>query len=252
MSNNKNFTNLVEKCLEKQQFVGLGEPNAKILFIGKEAGFDANIKERKDDYNINASIWRDGNLIYSKPYQPEEKNIKNGNHTWQKYQKLYNMIAKNNSEINPDYYIDFVANVFTTELSNIPYPKTNDAKKDINFKKELKERKEEFWKTDFIREFPIVIITALDKNYISNHGEGEEREIDAIFKVAFEKEISCSNSNDKFWIHYSTIENKPKLVIHTRQLTNGASVELLELIAKEVKEFISENSINMNFEKFKM
>ncbi len=46
------------------------------------------------------------------------------------------------------------------------------------------------------------------------------------------------------WIHYSKGKN-PKLVIHTRQLTNGASNELIDEISKVIVNFIKQNSIEI-------
>lgn len=240
----KEFQESVEKSAENGQYVGLGNPNSKILFIGKEAGIVDNNEEDMEAYSANARIWQNNDDIYSKPFCPENNSpLKNHSHTWQKYQKLHDIIfEKENPE---DYCINFVENVFTTELSNLPFPNTKDAKKQVAFRKKLQDRKKYFFDSKFIREFPIVLIFALDGNYISNYGEGEIREIDEIFKVEFIRQVECIDSNDKFWIHHSKDHQSPKLLIHTRQLTNGASNELIKKIGDEAKEFIKKHSIDI-------
>jgi hypothetical protein len=243
MSKEIEFKNFVKKCIDNNQYVGLGNPNSNILIIGKEAGFDPNNKDRNEDYKSNAIIWQKDSLIYTKPFLPEDPKLRDGRHTWQKYQKLYNDIS--NSNLKEKYYINFVGKIFTTELSNLPFPNTQGAKENIKFKEELLKRKQIYFDSDFIRSFPIVIIPVLDSNYISNNGIGSEREIDNIFKVEFNKEVKCKNSKDKYWIHYSAIKGFPKIVIQTRQFTNGASNELLKSIALEIKEFAINNSIEV-------
>lgn len=242
---NKDFKDLVAQCVKNEQYVGLGNPNAQILFVGKEAGIDPTVTEEMNKYKENAIIWHSGDSIYSEPFKPQEgSGLLNHGHTWQKYQKLHNIIFE--KEMSEDYYIDFVQNVFTTELSNLPYENTNGAKQQDQFKYELEKRKREFFDNKYFKSrFPIVLILALDGRYISNHGTGETREIDNIFDVEYKKLVECTRSVDKFWVHYGKDENKPRLLIHARQLTNGASNELLEKIGEEIKAFCKDHSIDI-------
>ncbi|EAY28439.1 hypothetical protein [Microscilla marina] len=242
---NNNFEQLVTQCIELNQYVGLGNPMSHVLLIGKEAGFDPNDKKSMEEHKQNATYFRQ-NLcggVYAEQYVPPEgSNLRNYNHTWQKYQKLYDII-KGRKDPLPNYTIDFVSKVFTIELSDLPSLNTSDAKKDPNFKPQLAKRKKSFFESDFIRSFRVVVITALDADYIINQGEGDAREIDRIFEVNFDKEVPLENSKNKFWIHYSNNTNQPKLVIHTRQFTNGASNELLEKIGETIQKFMCENKI---------
>jgi len=228
------FNDLLEESLKNNEYVGLGNPNAKILIIGKEPGMELGAKITHG----SAEYWK--NNDYSKSF-PATGKLRNLNHTWQKYQKLYDLILdklnKCRNKIDK-YEINFVENIFTTELNKIPALKSTEAKKHKDFKNKLNARKEIF-KSKFIRNFPIVIIAANDNKYIETYN-GEVREL---FEVDFIKEINCGKSN-KMWLHYSNNE-KPKIVIHTRQLTNGASNALLEKIANLVVEFINKNKINI-------
>lgn len=233
MKHTKEFEKLIDENINDEQYIGLGNPNAKILFIGKEAGLEIGTKLIYG----SASSWKKQN-DYSIRYFPVEKKYKNGNHTWQKYQKLYELITNESSKEN--YEITFVENIFTTELSNLPAPKSGEAKSLLNFKENLKKRKETFWQSDFIKGFKIIVITASDNDYIETY----KGEVCELFGVNFHKELICEKGG-KLWIHYSDNINSPKLVIHTRQLTNGASTDLLYKISEIIKDFAKEHSINI-------
>ncbi|WCC46486.1 hypothetical protein [Tenacibaculum finnmarkense] len=79
---------------------------------------------------------------------------------------------------------------------------------------------------------------ASDNSYIETY----KGEVCELFYVKFD-ELKYAKS-DKIWIHYSN-NNKPKLVIHTRQLTNGASNELIDEITQLITKFIKQNSIEI-------
>lgn len=150
------------------------------------------------------------------------------------------MLKLNSLQLEPKrkkYEITFVENVFTTELSALPAKNTNDAKKQIKFKEELEKRKEVFFKSDFIQNFPIVIIFASDSKYIETY----PGEVQNLFNVNFVREEIIEKH--KLWLHSSKNEGKPKLLIHTRQLTNSISTGLIESLAKIIAKFINENEI---------
>ncbi|WP_316784985.1 hypothetical protein [Pedobacter frigiditerrae] len=243
MHYSKEFNELIETSIESYQYIGLGNPNAKILIVGKEAGSPIGVESTHG----GGTAWKN-KVDYSTRFKPIEDNLRSRRHTWQKYQKLYEIILdklkiEEKVQKEEEYEITFVENIFTTELSNLPAPKTSEAKKQENFKAELEKRKVVFWKSEFIKQFPIVIIVALDNKYIETYSG----EVCELFGVKFSHQNICESS-DKCWIHYAE-ENKkgvlPKMVIHARQLTNGASNELLDKIAEEVKEFIERYSLNI-------
>ncbi len=240
---NADFKKLIEQSLRNGQYIGLGNPNSNILFVGKEAGIDSNQDEHAKDHLSNALLWSKGERGWSENDMPKDEKHRNLNHTWQKYQKLY-ILAKGEPEPAPErkYTISFTKEVFTTELSNGYARKSNDALAKGDFKEALITRKANFWKSDFIKQFQVVVIAALDPRYIQNH-LAERQEINDIFGVSFAHERVCASSNQKYWIHYSSDKKNPKLVLHTRQFTNGCSNELMEAVAKEIREFMAENNI---------
>ncbi len=121
------FKKFITICEENKEYVGLGNPNAKILFVGKEAGMEVE----KETTHGSAKSWSEND--YSKRFTPEDEKLRNGNHTWQKYQKLYELILDN---LDVGYYKDdekeitFVEDVFTTELNNLHAPNTSRQKEE--------------------------------------------------------------------------------------------------------------------------
>lgn len=234
------FQELLEN-IPDNQYIGLGNPNAKILFIGKEAGIDSSIENEHG----NPKSWKEKKKDYSEKYIPEKgSNIRNLNHTWQKYQKLYEgILQKLNIDFNKKdkYQITFLENVFTTELSNLNALTTNEAKKREGFRENLKQRKDIFFKTEFIKNFPIKVIFASDKKYIETY----RGEVCELFGVKFDR-VFDEKSKFKMWIHSETENDKsPKLLIHTRQLTNGAPLKLIDDISDVIAEFIKRNSMDI-------
>ncbi|WP_269242699.1 hypothetical protein [Flavobacterium limnophilum] len=238
---NKNFEELL-KTLPDNEYVGLGNPNAKILFIGKEAGTDIGT----EIFHGNTKSWKVKEFDYSKRYIPIEPHLRNLNHTWQRYQKLYDKIVSKLCIIddNPKkdkYEITFLENIFTTEFSNMPAKTTNTAKKQIDFRTELEKRKLAFFNTNFIEQFSIIVIFANDSNYIETYSG----EVSKLFKVKFDY-IYDYPGRDKIWIHSGIHSGfNPKLLIHTRQLTNSISKDLLDSISEIITNFIKANSLNL-------
>ena len=142
------FKELQEK-LPENYYLGIGNPESSILFIGKEAGDDIGT----EIYHGSVKNWNNKNYDYTKKFIPAEPKLLNLNHTWQRYQKLYEQILNNLGIVidkKNKYEINFVENIFTTELSHLPAKNTNEAKSQENFEIELAKRKEDFFKSKFI------------------------------------------------------------------------------------------------------
>lgn len=124
------------------------------------------------------------------------------------------------------YYIDFLENVFTTEINDSPNKNTNTANKSS-----LNERKLLFKESKFIQKFPVIVLFCSD--YIKNNDE--IREIDKIFGVHYrdEYEKKIFTKSNWFYSHYN--EEKTKLVIHTRQLSTNVMSDLLEEMGKVIR-----------------
>lgn len=238
---NTRFENLLNN-IEQNQYIGIGNPNSKILFIGKEAGIDSSLK----NYHGSLESWKN-NEDYSKSFIPSEKDLRDLRHTWQKYQKLYENIllglGLDSVKTKVDKYeINFVEKIFTTELSNLHAKTSKKAVNIDNFSTELKRRKDTFFKSDFIKQFPIIVIFASAGKYIETY----QGEVCELFDVKFNFQIDV-NKIDKIWVHSEKENsNNRKLLLHTRQLTNGASLKLIEELSSLIVKFIKENSLTFD------
>lgn len=228
---NEKFKCLLNK-IDDYVYVGLGNPNSNILFVGKEAAIDVEINEDFQNVtdklkNLHGSkfIWKSNQFDYS--HNPTE--LKHLSDTWKNYQQLYNSIFDKKQQ---NTFATFLKEVFTTEMSNLPAKTTDKAKKNPFFKSELQKRKENFFKSDFIRTFPVVVLACSD--YIENNDK--KREIDEIFEVEFKGEFKEYSKGNWFFIHYNTDETK--IVIHTRQLSSNVNNELLTDIGTKIREHL--------------
>lgn len=231
-----NFTN--ENCiefldrLEDYEYVGLGNPNSKILVVGKEAAIEIEInedlqqiKEKLKGLHGSKLKWKSNLFDYS--HNPNE--LRNLSDTWKNYQQLYNNIFLNKQEYKS---ATFLKEFFTTEMSNLPSKTTYKAKKTPFFKEELQKRKKTFFKTDFIQSFPVVVLACSD--YIVNNENN--REIDKIFGVKYNGKFKEYSQGNWFFNHYN--EDKTKIIIHTRQLSANVNNELLTDIGKNIREHL--------------
>jgi len=209
-------------------YIGTGNPSANILIVGKEGSCE--------EYSMEE-------ICFVKQWLPKIENDESLNlkrttwnktegHTWSKYQKLHDYIF--DVDKNQREGFDFEERFFTTEMN------TNRSKNTRSASKEgMQKRKETFFKSDFIQQFPVTVLACGD--YIQNNDK--IREIDDIFGVGFDKKYPNENTKNQqsFWTHYNA--NKTKLVIHTRQLSCNVTNELLKEMANVIKSFLGTNLI---------
>ena len=242
----REFRELVAKGVQENFYIGTGNPNARILFVGKEAAICSAEEQNYTYYLSNAQNWEkhlkeNTCEILSFTPKDKDKSLRMAGHTWRKYQKLHNYIFDKSQNENDKFKIDFLENVFTTEMSDGPSKRTFSAKKKKDFNDLLDQRRNTFFKSDFIKQFPVIVLACSD--YIKN--EKENYQINDTFNVSFSP--SETTHDLPFWIHYS--EKKDRLIIHTHQLSSSlASNKLLENIGKVIREFmISNNLLLSNF-----
>ncbi|WP_215046542.1 hypothetical protein [Tenacibaculum piscium] len=232
----QNFRDFVNEC--KKQFVGTGNPNSKILFIGKESAINQNDIIAMNWYNSNSLDWenridKNETEIYEYPVN-ENHPLRNnwGKNTWSKYQKLSDIIFQTQTK---PFYVNFLKNVFTTEVNDSPSEKTISANKDS-----ITDRKKLFKESDFIQQFNIVVLACSD--YFKNNDN--IREIDNTFGVNYigdKKGKYYYSKGNWFFIHKNTDESK--MVIHTRQLSTNVNNKLLNDMGKIINEFMSLNKM---------
>lgn len=250
----KAFKDLVSFAEKTGSYIGSGNPNSKILLVGKEVATE--IDESKDkileeqnfgNYQGNVKDWVSNcskklkqsdvcDWIYNDPQKINNPlfafkgaEIKEEGKTWRKYQKLHDYIfGKQIGSTIGKYGHNFQERFFITEMSDVPSKRTKDAQLKKSFKENLDIRKNGFFRTDFIQSFPVVILAC--SNYIIGN------EIENVFGVKFKEQKG--NGKQLFWTHFGT--HKPKLVIHTRQLSTNVSNDLLLGIAEEIKKFLND------------
>ena len=252
------FKQLVQYCKENNLFVGYGNPNGKVLVIGKEAAHIAkeetteNLEKKKEElFQSNVSQWEqilstnevpnyDGerpisheNPLYAYGNQFNKKDIRkegkpyNGgtSSTYLNYEKLYEQLFLQGEKLKK---INFQKEFFITEFSDYP-TKESYKNEDIEaLRKQSIEERKPLFALPFFKEFPIVIVAAGDYPYLYHI------DLEKTFDVIFKKEIKVGR--DRYFLHFSK-DNK-RILIHTRQLSNSFSGELIVAIANEAKKFL--------------
>lgn len=230
------FKEFVNKGCNENFYVGTGNPNAPILLVGKESAIDLNDTFGMNHYFSNAKAWQNhcnNNTCEILEYVVQQDHPLSkgwGSNTWSKYQKLLDLVREKSTHRK----VDFLKYAFTTEVNDSPSLKTSNAIKDG-----LKQRKELFKNTDFIQEFPIVILAC--SNYFVN--SGDTMEINNVFGVEYANICKIYTKYNWFYVHYNS--NKTKMVIHTRNLNSNVKAELLEDLAKLIEEHLSKLKIQL-------
>lgn len=235
----ESFRTLVLEGIANNTYIGTGNPNSKILIVGKEGSSkeptDGEICFAKDwlpKIENNEISFRKLDKRYLVKKHTGEVNSGEG-HTWNKYQKLHDNIFTEYKEKREKNEINFEERIFTTEMN------TNRSKNSKEASKAgMQERKNNFFREEFIQQFPVIILAC--GSYIKNNEKVPE--INDIFGVTFKpygrkypKEETPNRQ--AFWTHYNP--DKTKLVIHTRQLSSNVSNELLFEMANVIKEHLN-------------
>ena len=222
MDREKLFEDFLSQCKDKerQEICGQGNPNADILIIGKEPHDSEREGEELKKY-IKTN-WERCRVNY---HERKKELV-----TWGFYQDLIEMIFEEEyeSKARNKNIIDFEELAYTTELSSMPRLHSNYSKS----KTAIYDRLKFFSTSDFIKDFPIVILAC--GGYIKNNDK--IRQIDDTFHVNFERRYDIAKNN-WFCTHYNKENRQKQLVIHTRQLSRDVHPDLLRKIASVVREY---------------
>lgn len=230
----EDFIEFVEKGIDNF-YIGTGNPNSKILIIGKESAIETSDLQSFEWYRNNAKDWK--NHIKNKTcevleyYVDEKHSLRKswGKNTWSKYQKLSDYILEKESE---NFKVDFLNHIFTSEINDSPSKTTSKANKT-----NIPNRKEILKKSEFIQKFPVIVLAC--SNYITNNENN--REINTIFQVEYiGNEIGTKfySTGNWYFLHYN--KDKTKLVIHTRQLSTNVNDELLKDLAEIIRKHLKD------------
>lgn len=240
---NKDLTNILKYCKEKEFYFGEGNPDGEILFIGQEIGYgdtiektpalDAIYSRAQSEVEKNLSNWEKHCQLGIGQYLEHMKNLfqEKTNPTWLNYQKVVNSVI--GREISEEHF-DFLNCSFITEFSQLPLPKSSYLPKEKRRefaeikRKSIENRRLLFdEKKSFFRRFPIVIMAC------GHYPKIYDFDILDFFDVEFtedssenpNEELIIKRSQSKYWyhIHYNKDykeKGKDRILIHTRQLSN--------------------------------
>lgn len=257
MNYNDNFLKALLKCKNKNLYLGTGNPNAKILIIGKECALNKTVQledyqtKLEDERKLveeNLQGWQklvnneplQYSIDQSYPYKGQEnkinKKLKNDQYnggtssTWTKYQKLYETIYCNGVK---NEKVTFHENIFITELNQIPSANSNE--QNLLLRKEsIKKRVEYFFPLDFIQRFPVVVLAC------GHYSRDFNINICNLFGVEFDGQTKEVNGNKLQWynLHHEISGKNPKLLIHTKQLSGSITNDFINEIGVTIKDFL--------------
>lgn len=228
---NRKFNDELYK-LSNPFYIGFGNPKSKILFIGKEKGFDLN--EHKDllfEESINniyhwEKIIRDdliskpneiNKLFNFSPLFPLSYNYKKPfrkSHTWYIYSKVLAASENNLSDYESyfnksDYKSSLFHKCFITEFNYVPSKYSKGLGEGIN--KRIK-----FLKNDFFNKFKVIVVGA--RTYLNGKrfNKNGDKIIEDTFNVSFSENIFNPRIKSKMF------KSDNKIVILTSQLSGAA------------------------------
>ena len=248
------FKQVVQYCKENNLFVGYGNPNGKVLVIGKEAAHIAkeetteNLEKKKEElFQSNVSQWEhilstnelpnyDGErpnshnplYAYGNQYNSWDKSKKGGtSRTYLNYEKLYEQLFLQGEKLKK---INFQKEFFITELSDYPTKESYKDKEIEALRQQSIEERKPLFALPFFKEFPVVIVAA------GHYPKRYKFDMQQIFDVQWEgKPIKVG---EKYWYNLHFSKDNKRILIHTRQLSNSFSGELIVAIANEAKKFL--------------
>lgn len=269
----KSFVDLVYSNSAGENYIGMGNPNARILIIGREPAHDVNNpnpnisekakKEQERDQALNKRNWKnsietkplqgveiDGRLQICDPRRPfpnqkclkQDKKKDNGgtSQTWIKYQKLVDLILGREYErgymLRPVDFHDFCFHTDISSASAKSQPTTNKEAKKLSVEK----RSEELFGKDFFKQFPIIIF-AIGKDL----GDGKNQYVPLDWcekilgfprKEVEEKIFTDDNGKKLGWVQVNRDKKNYRILLHTyclSQATNAYIEKIRDLLWEE-------------------
>lgn len=266
MNYNLEFKEVAEHCEKNELFLGFGNPNGKVLMIGKEQAYNNKqkvgtpefikevIENRRHENQTNNAGWRK-NL--DEHFIPDWENMPfgfvNPLYSWGSQLNIGNKLKLNDSgekignggtsntylkyqkfyqflkkqDVKSDK-INFQKDFFMTEMNDFPTKYSYADKELAKIRAHSIEMRKELFQKDFFKTFPITIINA--GHYPIEHGF----DIEKIFEVKFTGETKTVG-NLWYNVHYS--DDNRRILIHTRQLSMAVTDELLENMAIDCRSF---------------
>jgi hypothetical protein len=260
-------------------FIGCGNPNAKILIIGKENGIDFNdhvsryrpTKKLQIEIKENFGRWIDNmendktrddveswfsDTDFSKKYNPiapyngqkfrgqASKDIHKTNSTYFAYQKFINHLLPTELQVGDGKLLNFYDYCFFTELSCNCKPMSG-ADYDPKTAESIKNRlfdKNGILRKPFFQEFPIIIL-ACYHYYDLYHIEIEKYFNQKFIDTPYDEKRG--NISEYIHRHISVSkDNKYRLLLHTNHFCMRSD-DFIKNVADVCKEFIVQHNIKI-------
>lgn len=246
--------NSYKYCLGYNLYLGLGNPDAKILLIGKETsneklGFEEmgkiNLQSWTDIISKNKNSddigFLEDNALF--PWKGQKFTIrrkkKSGSitgesgtsTTWYYYQYLTDLILNKAVKRKQDL-IDFHEFTFQSEMNQLNAKQSNFIPKDDKERIKSIKVKEILFALPFFRKFEIIILAS------GHYHRDFNFNIENTFDVKWTGKTSTLSKGNWFNLHYDNFENPRRILIHTRQFSTGVSKELIKAIACECRKFV--------------
>lgn len=259
------FIELIYSMWGNGDYVGHGNPNAKVLFLGQEPAWDK--RKDKDHYKEeianNCDDWI--NIVktgfgfknvdpsvsaYSSPLNPwpnqkfqiytKRKNGivtgKDGTaRTWYIYQKILNELY--GKKLDREDYLTLHQLSFHTDMSSEASKRHGDRGKDSSDSVRLRKI---FLSRDFFRKFPVAI-AAVGNFPKESYG-------DKYFKDVFDVDYKGNQASEGMpWINVNVREGKnPQLLIHCQQVTARKLRDAyFHRIVEIIKKFINDYNVDL-------
>jgi hypothetical protein len=253
MTGNTRFDSAMLFCKTNNLYFGEGNPDAKILFIGKEPEFSREEKETfKEELktekgliqiaaqNAGCNLYRLQNN-YQSIWLPKLRGDIKRSPTWLHYQRLTNKIVLPNEETQKLkwYFLDYC---FITYLSQIRLPDSvflTKNKLDNSIRIESIKAREKLFEYDFFKK-PIVILACLHYPTLEFNKKKYgyyKFDIERIFDVKFIETQKVGN--DWLNIHYNSdfeIVGKNRILIHTLQFSRFSNKNAAKSLISKLAE----------------
>lgn len=248
------FLKAYDYCVPNHLYLGLGNPNAKILLIGKETSNDKIGIDEMSKINLNS--WDDiisenkssddigfleDNALF--PWKGQKFTIrrekKDGTFTgvsgtsttWYYYQYLTDLIYNKGVKMKEDL-IDFHEFCFQSEMNQLNAKQSNDISKGNLLRiKSIKDR-EKLFTLNFFRNFEVIVLAS------GHYHKDFDFDIEKTFGVIWTGETKVLSNGNWYNLHYDNLEKPKRILIHTRQFSTLITKELIAAIANECKTFV--------------
>lgn len=242
MNYNAEFRNLISSDSKSGDFIGFGNPNSKILIIGKECALDLDNPKDKfiyeksnkpnhtqwlaniNDENATLDIPTWGSTKIFNPLFPYNgdklSDLPKGNSTWRNYQKLINILYPQAAgEITTFHQYCFI-----TEFNDIPM---NYSINCPEAKRSVQNRCTNILSHQYFKEFPVVI--AACGHYIDTYSI----DLQTLFNQVWDGPTESIGRGEWINVH----RNNERLLLHTRQLSI-CSNKLINRLAELCTDYI--------------